>query len=795
MRNYRARLLAAAAIAATAGAMVAPAGPSAAAAVRPSRVAAGSSSSAAGPLAAPLTAPPQAAPMTVARADTARHPGAVPHATPAGYGPAQLRSAYHLASASGSKGGGETVAVVAAYNDPKAAPDLAVYRAQYGLPACDKSTGAGCVTKVNENGQASPLPGTDPKGDTWEQNESVSLDMISAICPSCKILLVEASTSSITDLGTAENAAVTSGAKFVANGWDTGEFGTEDYYSNQYFDHPGVAITVGAGGSGYGTAWPASSQFVTSVGGTSLTADAGSARGWDETVWNDGNGHATGSGCSLAEPKPPWQRADDAAPDGCLNRTENDVAAVADPKTGVAMYDSYGSGGGWSVTGGTSVAAPIIASVYALAGTPVAGTYPASYLYQNGHTKYLNDITSGSDGSCETVRQYLCHAEPGYDGPTGMGTPNGTGAFRNTATGHVVTVADPGTEDEEAGTPVFLAMAGTDSAGLRLRWSAKGLPAGLKIGVDSGRITGTLASSASTSTITVRAKDSTGAAGSATFSLVAVKPLTTGYHGVSGPVPLDLGGMCLDDPGGSTKPGTVANIFTCNGSKSQEWEYLPDGNPGAAGTVTSHNLCLDLKGGATAPGTSAVLDSCDGASSQQWLITGSSGQLYNTDAGLCLADPDGSTVNGTQLQVTGCTGADSQAWTLPASPIQSGVSGLCVDDNADGTSNGNKVQVYGCNGKPSQKWADEPDETIRLNGGKCLTVSGGSKLDGAKVVLDACATGKPHSDQQWTTGPGGELINGKSGRCLDDPGNSPTAGTALVQDDCYGQPGEIWALT
>jgi hypothetical protein len=789
MRNYRTRLLAVSAILATGGAVAAPAGPAAAAAARPSRYV--DSRYVASRAAGPQTAGPQAVPMTVARADTPHHLGAEPRQTRAGYGPTQLRSAYNLTAASASKGGNETVAVVAAYNDPKAASDLAVYRTQYGLPSCDTSTRAGCVTRVNENGQASPLPGTDPKGDTWEQDESVSLDMISAICPACHILLVEASTSSITDLGTAENTAVASGAKFVANGWNTGEFGTEDYYDNLYFHHPGVAITVAARGSGYGTTWPTSSQFVTSVGGTSLTTDSASARGWSEKVWNDSRG-ATGSGCSLAEPKPSWQKVDDSAPGGCLNRTENDVAAVADPQTGVAMYDTYGSGGGWSVTGGTSVAAPIIASVYALAGNPAAGTYPASYLYQKGHAAHLYDVTTGADGKCEPARQYLCHAETGYDGPTGLGTPDGTAAFHNTRTGNVVTVTDPGSQDDEAGTPVFLAMQGADSAGLSLRWSAKGLPTGLSIRTRSGRITGTLTGSASTSTVTVTAKDSTGAAGSVTFTLVAVKPLTTGYQGVSGPVQLGLGGKCLDDYRSGTSAGNEVDSYTCNGNSSQNWEYRPDGNPGGAGTVTIHNLCMDLKGGATAPKTLVVLETCDGASSQQWLISGSAGQLYNTDAGLCLT---GSAVNGTQVLVNGCAASASQAWTLPASPIQSGVGGMCVDDKGDVTSNGNKVQIHACNGTAAQKWADEADETLRLNGGKCLTVSGSSKLDGANVVLDACATGTPDSDQQWTLGPGGELINANSGRCLDDPGNSTTSGTALVQEDCYGRPGEIWAIT
>jgi ricin-type beta-trefoil lectin protein/putative Ig domain-containing protein len=776
-------LLATSAILASGGAVAAPGGPAGWAAAQPSRIIS---------TPPPPAGQPRATPMTVVGTGTPHHRGAVPDQAPPGYGPAQLQSAYNLAAAASSQGGGETVAVVAAYDDPQAASDLAVYRAQYGLPGCDTGTGAGCVTTVNEQGQASPLPGPEPSGNDWAQDESVSLDMISAICPGCHILLVEASTSSITDLGTAENSAAASGAKFVANGWSTGEFGTENYYDSLYFDHPGVAITAAAGGSGYGTSWPSSSQFVTSVGGTSLTAATGSARGWTETVWNDGNGHATGAGCSLAEPKPSWQNIDDSTPGGCLNRTGNDVAAVADPQTGVAVYDTYNSGAGWSVAGGTSVASPIIASVYALAGAPAAASYPASYPYQSGQATQLYDVTTGSDGSCEAARQYLCNAGTGYDGPTGLGTPDGVAAFQNTTTGHIVTLTDPGTQDEETGTPVFVAMRAAHPTGFPLKWSAKGLPAGLSIGAHTGRITGTLTGSASISQVTVTAADSTGAAGSVTFSLVAVKPLTTGYHLVSGPVRLDLGGKCLDDLDNGTSPGTEVVSSSCNGHIAQNWAYHPDGNPGGAGMLTIHSLCLDLKGGATAPQTKTVLGTCDGAASQQWQITGSAGQLYSTDAGLCLADPGSSTANRTQQQVSVCNGAANQAWTLPASPVQSGVAGLCVDDAGGVTSNGNKIQVWNCNGNVQQKWADEPDETLRLNGGKCLTVSGGSKLDGAKVVLDACGAG---GDQQWVTGPGGELINVNSGRCLDDPGNSTANGTALVQQDCYGQPGEIWALT
>ena len=231
------------------------------------------------------------------------------------------------------------------------------------------------------------------------------------------------------------------------------------------------------------------------------------------------------------------------------------MAAVANPNPGVAFYDTFHKSG-WAVMGGTSVATPIITSVYALAGTPAPRTYPASYLYRSG-SNGLNDVTSGSNGGCEPKRQYLCHAKPGYDGPTGLGTPDGTAAFAGKATGNVVTLADPGVQDLQAGTPVFLAIQALDSApGQKLTYSATGLPPGLTIARATGHITGTLAGAAGTSTVTVTAADGAGAKGSVRFSMVAVTSLITGYHAVSGPVHAGLAGVCMDDTGDATKNGT-----------------------------------------------------------------------------------------------------------------------------------------------------------------------------------------------------------------------------------------------
>ena len=331
--------------------------------------------------------------------------------TPSGYGPSDLVSAYNLPANGGS---GQTVAIVDAQDDPNAESDLATYRSTYGLPEC--STANGCFSKIAQDGSTNY-----PTADTgWAGEISLDLDMVSATCPGCHILLVEANSANMSDLGTAVNQAVSQGAKYVSNSYGGNEDGTEAQSDSSYFNHPGVAITASSGDGAYaaGTEYPASSPYVTAVGGTSLTKDS-SSRGWSESVWETSSSEGAGSGCSQDETKPTWQ-----TDTGCSNRMVADVAAVADPATGVAVYQTYG-GSGWAVYGGTSAASPIIASVYALAGTPGANDVPASYPY--AHTSNLNDVTTGSNGSCSP--SYFCTAGPGYDGPTGLGTPNGLAAF------------------------------------------------------------------------------------------------------------------------------------------------------------------------------------------------------------------------------------------------------------------------------------------------------------------------------------------------------------------------------
>jgi subtilase family serine protease len=336
--------------------------------------------------------------------------GASASATPAGYGPLDLQSAYKL---NGSSSGGRTVAIVDAYDDPTAEADLATYRSQYGLPPCGSADG--CFRKVNQNGVQGSYPRVNGG---WAQEISLDLDMVSATCPDCKILLVEASSSSLANLGTAvKTAAQQAGVIAISNSYGGGDAPDSTY--GRYYDHPNIAITASSGDSGYGAAYPADSRYVTAVGGTSLRRDTSTGRGWSETAWS-----GAGSGCSRYN-----SRVLDTAPQNslCNNlRGEADVSAVADPNTGVAVYDStsYQGRKGWLVFGGTSVASPVVASIYALAGDASGTAHPNTLPY--GHTSALNDVTSGRNGSCGSA---LCISGPGWDGPTGLGTPNGTGAF------------------------------------------------------------------------------------------------------------------------------------------------------------------------------------------------------------------------------------------------------------------------------------------------------------------------------------------------------------------------------
>ncbi len=330
--------------------------------------------------------------------------------TPDGYGPSQLQAAYNITSAAQSNPGG-LVAVVEAGGYPNLEADLAVYRKKFGLPNCDVKSG--CLKIVNQRGKSSPLPGV-IKG--WLAEQALDVDMVSANCPKCKILVVQAAS----NLYTAELSAAGFNPVAISNSWGGPEYRGEKRDSHRIFSHPGIAVTASSGDDGYGVIFPSAADTVTAVGGTSLQT-SGVPRGYTETVWD-----GSGSGCSARIPVPTWQSALEIKLGGCANRLVSDVAYVADPYTGVAVYQSMRGDGerpGWQVWGGTSVGSPAIAAIYALSGD-TAGI-PASIAYANPSDLY--DITSGSNGTC--VPSYLCTGEKGYDGPTGLGTPNGLGAF------------------------------------------------------------------------------------------------------------------------------------------------------------------------------------------------------------------------------------------------------------------------------------------------------------------------------------------------------------------------------
>jgi hypothetical protein len=338
----------------------------------------------------------------------------------AGYTPCNLRAAYELTALSAKDGTGNTVAVVDPGDDPNAVADLNAYRAAYGIAKC--TTKNPCFSKVNQDGVAGSYPAPDA---SFAQEISLDLDMVSAICPRCHILLVEANSNGFGDLGTAIDEAVTLGAKVVSDSWGTGEFNGENGWDGNV-DHPGVAITFSSGDGAYagGVQYPSASPYVTSVGGTQLTP-ATNSRGWTEKAWVTPGTPPTqgsGSGCSAYEPKPPWQ-----ADAGCAARTTADVSAVA---ANVLSYDTY-MASGWYFSFGTSVSSPIVAGIYGLANNPASITLPASAAY-GAPAADLHDITSGSTGTCTppVSHGYLCKAAKGYDGPTGVGTPHGIGAFQ-----------------------------------------------------------------------------------------------------------------------------------------------------------------------------------------------------------------------------------------------------------------------------------------------------------------------------------------------------------------------------
>jgi subtilase family serine protease len=346
-----------------------------------------------------------------------------------GYTPADIQSAYHLDP---SRGAGQTVAIVDAYGDVTAAADLAYYRKAAHLPAC--TIASRCFRILNQSGQASPLP---PESLSWQGEETLDLDAVSATCPKCHIILMEANSPENVDLYATVVSAARAGANIISNSYG----GSESYpAAPSQFNLPGHLILASAGDQGGGIRYGGGPQMpctyanVVCVGGTRLT-HTGSA--WSERVWNDLASElcgetcgGTGSGCSLIVHKPSWQTNP-----GCGMRAAADVSADASPLTPFAIYSSQFSrefGYPWQAFGGTSLASPLIAGVFGLAEN-AGSRHGAEEIWQS-HA-HVRNVTVGNNiylpltGPCASTVHDICYAGKGFNGPTGWGTPTGSTNF------------------------------------------------------------------------------------------------------------------------------------------------------------------------------------------------------------------------------------------------------------------------------------------------------------------------------------------------------------------------------
>ena len=369
-----------------------------------------------------------------ARVQLDEHGNARADAAPSGLGPVELAAAYRIPTANDPHA---TIAIIDAYGYPTLEADLAVYRAQYGLPPC--TVASGCLTIVNQTGQTAPLPMPPSAQNDWTVETALDMDMASAGCPMCKILVVQATNDRNNGLVTSNDTAATMGATVISNSWGGPESASED----AHYTHVGVAIFASTGDNGYetqGASYPAASPRVIAVGGTTLVPAPSTLRGWTESAWNGG-----GSACSSQAPKPAWQTSS-----VCANRMTADVSAVGDPATGVAVYNA----GKWGVVGGTSASSPLVAAIYA---NTHHSAETGEYAYKNSGLFF--DVAAGTNGTCNTI---LCKAGVGWDGPTGVGSPNAAGLAGATPPTLAITPATGATVDK--GFTITASCTSTDSA-------------------------------------------------------------------------------------------------------------------------------------------------------------------------------------------------------------------------------------------------------------------------------------------------------------------------------------------
>ncbi|MGW0632751.1 Kelch repeat-containing protein [Streptomyces sp. NPDC002758] len=532
--------------------------------------------------------------------------------------PNDLRAAYSLPTG----GSGQTVAIVDAGGYATAEADLAVFRSTYGLPAC--TTANGCFTKLDQNGGHN-LP---PEDAGWSMETALDLDAVSAACPDCRILLVQADSASIDDLGQAVDTAAAHHPVAISNSYGIPGEGKPAAYDH-YYDHPGIAVTASSGDYGNIVNWPASSGKVVAVGGTTLTRDGTTARGWTEAAWNSG-----GSGCSRVEPKPAYQQGIDT---GCGNRAIADVSADADPATGLGIYNSASAVGGWLQVGGTSLSSPLVAAMYALAGTPTPGTYPVTYPYADTNAADLTDVTVGSDGRCGNQ---LCNARKGWDGPTGLGSPVGVGAFRQGPHG-LVTGTVRGTGSETANGPIPGASVTATDADGRSYTATTDASGGFTLVPAPGDYTLTVAQfgyATATTALTV----TEGGTAKKSFTLRALPT-----HVVSGTV-TDTSGHGWPLAATITVDGYPGGAVTTDPVTGRYSVRLPND-----GTYTLH-VSATLPGYKTADGTVAV-----GTSDVRHDVS------LSVDANACTALGYGFGYDGTTTDFEGWAGATPQdGWTV-----------------------------------------------------------------------------------------------------------------------------------
>jgi hypothetical protein len=603
--------------------------------------------------------------------------------TPGGFGPSAIQDAYGFQSS--TAGMRQTVAVVTAYDDPTAETDMGTYRSQFSIPAC--TTANGCFSKVNETGGTS-YPGN-PAG--WAAATAISLDMISAVCPHCRIILVEATDSSIGNLGQAENEAVALGARFVDNTWFTDEvtYGTsEPGYDSSYFSHPGVAITAPDGNSGgYGTYYPAASPDVIAVGGTTLTQAGGTSRGWTETAWS-----GSGAGCSPYEAKPSWQ-----TDTGCSTRMLNDISAIADPGSPIAIYDT--SDNGWATGGGNDVATAVVAAAYALAGSPPAGSSPASFLYAHVGN-LINDITTGSDGTCAPAPSYFCTASAGYDGPTGVGTLASVVPLTSSGTSRTGEISSG-----IAGKCVDNYLGGTANYNKIDIYGCNGsVPQQWTVQADGTiRIQGKCLDNRGNVNANKNTVDLYDCIGSPAQQWRVRYPNALENPSTS---------KCLDDPNSTTTDTTQLDIYTCNQSAAQQWA-LPYATPTSTGEVVS---------GVPAPGATAP-------------------------GGECMDNLRGFTTDGNKVDIWACNGGTgSQLWTVEADNTIK-IAGKCLDNHGDVATNLNPVDLWTCDGHDAQQWIPRSDGSLfNPETGKCLDDNNSTTVDGTQLEIYTCNGG---ADQRW----------------------------------------------